>query len=137
MVTVLSCLWMILVGMGIGWCTMRGVMMNVHMAKFPKPLLWISALAVVAGALLDVEKLWCVGAMAFGIFACIYLRIVWLQWKMPQALLRRSRGGGVREIHGDGASWEVIHTDGSTVSYCQGNVTGMTFTDGTVLDLSR
>lgn len=77
-------------------------------------------------------------ALVFGMMIVFSWKVLRLRRRAPESFSREGgRGGELKDVFGGPDGWEVVHTDGSRISYDkQGRVTAMTFSDGGILDLT-
>lgn len=126
------------VGVFTGWIVTRGARVSVNIDQWALSGALVALFAALLFASYNYEKGVCVSGLAFGMLMFFALKVMRLRRLAPTSFSsERGRGGQVKDVYAGPDGWEAVHSDGSTVSYDRcGRVTGMTFSDGSHLDLS-
>lgn len=131
--TALQLIWVVFVGMCVGWLTMRAAQISLTM-RTTMLMLAMLGLSVLCAAARWPSMMMAFG-MGAGIMLYLQLRILRLRMKLGASLLAAGgRGGKITDVKSDGCNVEVLYHDGSCIEYRNGEIVSMSWPDGTRMD---
>lgn len=127
-----------LVGAILALTTARGAQLSVNLDQWALSGAIVSAFGAILCGSYGWEKGLLLCALVFGMMIVFSWKILRLRRRAPASFSGEGgRAGELKDVFGGPDGWEVVHSDGSRVSYDNhGRVTAMTFSDGGTLDLT-